>query len=257
MPSLSDEERMMRKATKGVFLVTGGSRGIGAAIAQGAAAQGYFVLLSYAGRADAADAVVAAIEAEGGAAAAVQADTGVPGEVAQLFAAADAHGPLAALVYNGGITGGVGLLADQSDETLAKVIEVNLTGALWCCREAVKRMSTRLGGQGGAIVLLSSRAASLGSPAQHLWYAASKGGIDSLNLGLAKEVAGEGIRVNAVSPGPIDTEIHAAGRLAQIRDSLPMKREGTPKEVADAVLFLVSDEASYIAGANIEVAGAR
>jgi NAD(P)-dependent dehydrogenase (short-subunit alcohol dehydrogenase family) len=247
----------MTDPSKGVFLVTGGSRGIGAAIATAAAAQGYVVVLSYAGRADAAEGVVAAIETAGGTAAAVQADTGIPADVARMFAAADAHGPLTALAYNGGITGGVGLLADQSDETLAKVIEVNLTGALLCCREAVKRMSTRLGGQGGSIVLLSSRAATLGSPAQHLWYAASKGGINSLNIGLSKEVAGEGIRVNAVSPGPIDTEIHAAGRLEQIRASLPMKREGTPREVADAVLFLVSDAASYIAGANIDVAGAR
>jgi len=247
----------MTDASKGVFLVTGGSRGIGAAIAKGAAEYGYFVLLSYAGRADAAEQIVSAIRAGGGDAAAVQADTGIPADVARLFAEADTHGRLTAFAYNGGITGGVGLLAEQSDETLAKVIEVNLTGALLSCREAVKRMSTRLGGQGGSIVLLSSRAATLGAPAQHLWYAASKGGVDSLTIGLAKEVAAEGIRVNAVSPGPIDTEIHAAGRLEQIRDSLPMKREGTPREVADAVLFLVSDAASYIAGANIEVAGAR
>ncbi len=242
---------------KGVFLVTGGSRGIGEAIARAAAAEGYFVLLTYVGRADRAQAVVEAIQAAGGAAEAVQADTGIPADVARMFAAADARGRLSALVYNGGITGGVGLLVDQSNETLADVISVNLTGALISCREAVKRMSTRLGGQGGSIVLLSSRAASLGSPAQHLWYAASKGGIDSLNIGLSKEVAGEGIRVNCVSPGPIATEIHAAGRLEAIRDSLPMKREGTPQEVAATVMFLASDAASYVAGANIEVAGAR
>jgi NAD(P)-dependent dehydrogenase (short-subunit alcohol dehydrogenase family) len=242
---------------KGVFLVTGGSRGIGEAIARAAAAEGYFVLLTYAGRADRARGVVEAIQAAGGQAEAVQADTGVPADVARMFAAADARGRLSALIYNGGVTGGVGLLADQSDEALAEVIAVNLTGALISCREAVRRMSTRLGGQGGSIVLLSSRAASLGSPAQHLWYAASKGGIDSLNIGLSKEVAGEGVRVNCVSPGPIATEIHAPGRLEAIRDSLPMKREGTPQEVAAAVMFLVSDAASYVAGANIEVAGAR
>jgi len=244
-------------AGKGVFLVTGGSRGIGASIAQAAAAAGYAVLLTYAGRADAAQRVVDAIRSSGGTAEAVQGDTGVPADIARIFAAADALGTLTAFAYNGGITGGVGVLADQSDETLAKVINVNLTGALICCREAVKRMSTRMGGQGGAIVLLSSRAALLGAPAQHLWYAASKGGIDSLNTGLSKEVAGEGIRVNCVSPGPIATEIHAPGRLAAIRDSLPMKREGTPEEVAATVMFLVSDAASYIAGANIDVAGAR
>lgn len=242
---------------KGVFLVTGGSRGIGEAIARSAAAKGYFVLLTYAGRADRAQAVVDSIRTAGGQAEAVQADTGVPADVARLFEAADKFGQLSALVYNGGITGGVGLLADQSDETLAEVIAVNLTGALLSCREAVKRMSTRLGGQGGSIVLLSSRAATLGSPNQHLWYAASKGGVDSLNIGLSKEVAGEGIRVNCVSPGPIATEIHAPGRLEAIRDSLPMKREGTAEEVAAAVMFLVSDAASYVAGANIEVAGAR
>lgn len=242
---------------KGVFLVTGGSRGIGAAIARAAAAEGYVVALTYAGRADAAEQVVADIQGAGGKAAAIQADTGVPADNARLFAAVDALGPLSALVYNGGITGGVGVLADQSDETLAKVIDVNLTGALICSREAVKRMSTRLGGQGGSIILISSRAAKLGAPAQHLWYAASKGGLDSLTIGLSKEVAPEGIRVNCVSPGPIATEIHAPGRLDAIRDSLPMRREGTPEEVAAAVMFLVSDAASYIAGANIDVAGAR
>ncbi|MEH3107852.1 MAG: SDR family oxidoreductase [Sphingomonas fennica] len=242
---------------KGVFLVTGGSRGIGAAIAAAAGAEGYFVLLSYAGRADAAEAVVAAIRSAGGRAAAIQADTGRPADIARLFAAADAHGRLAVMVYNGGITGGTGLLADQSDATLAEVIAVNLTGALIACREAVTRMSTRLGGAGGAIVLLSSRAAALGAPAQHLWYAASKGGIDSLTLGLAREVAAEGIRVNAVSPGPIATEIHAPGRLDAIRAGLPMKREGTAEEVAAAVMFLVSDAASYVSAANIDVAGAR
>ena len=243
--------------SKGIFLVTGGSRGIGEAIARAAATEGYFVLLTYAGRAETAQKVVDAIRAGGGRGEAIQADSGNPADIARTFAAVDTHGTLAALAYNGGITGGTGLLADQSDETLAKVIEVNLTGALLTCREAVKRMSTRLGGQGGSIVLISSRAAALGAPAQHLWYAASKGGIDSLNIGLAKEVAGEGIRVNCVSPGPIATEIHAAGRLDEIRDSLPMRREGTPGEVAAAVMFLVSDAASYIAGANIDVAGAR
>jgi NAD(P)-dependent dehydrogenase (short-subunit alcohol dehydrogenase family) len=242
---------------KGVFLVTGGSRGIGAAIARAAAAEGYVVALTYAGRADAAEQVVADIQGAGGKAAAIQADTGGPADNARRFAAVDALGPLSALVYNGGITGGVGVLADQSDETLAKVIDVNLTGALICSREAVKRMSTRLGGQGGSIILISSRAAKLGAPAQHLWYAASKGGLDSLTIGLSKEVAPEGIRVNCVSPGPIATEIHAPGRLDAIRDLLPMRREGTPEEVASAVMFLVSDAASYIAGANIDVAGAR
>ncbi|MCW3835907.1 SDR family oxidoreductase [Sphingomonas canadensis] len=244
--------------TSPLFLVTGGSRGIGAAIARSAAVAGYRVLLSYAGRADAAEAVADAIRAEGGVAEAVRADTGRPEDVAALFAAADRMGgPLAAAVYNGGITGGVGMLADQDDATLARVIEVNLTGALIFAREAIRRMSTRLGGQGGSIVLLSSRASQIGSPAQHVWYAASKGGIDSLTIGLAKEVAAEGIRVNGVAPGPIVTEIHAEGHLDRIVDALPMKRIGEPQEVADAVMYLVSDRASYVAGTTILVAGAR
>lgn len=243
--------------TKPVFLVTGGSRGIGEAIARSAAGEGYHVLLTYAGRADAAQSVVDAIRAQGGDASAVQADTGKPQDIARLFAEADRLGRLAALVYNGGITGGVGPLADQTDDNLAEVIAVNLTGALIASREAIRRMSTRLGGQGGSIILLSSRASTLGAPNQHVWYAASKGGIDSLTLGLAREVGAEGIRVNCVSPGPIDTEIHAPGRLESIADSLPMKRAGEPREVADAVMYLASDKASYVSGATILVAGAR
>jgi NAD(P)-dependent dehydrogenase (short-subunit alcohol dehydrogenase family) len=243
--------------TKPVFLVTGGSRGIGEAIARSAAGESYHVLLTYAGRADAAQSVVDAIRAQGGEASAVQADTGKPQDIARLFAEADRLGRLAALVYNGGITGGVGPLADQTDDNLAEVIAVNLTGALIASREAIRRMSTRLGGQGGSIILLSSRASTLGAPNQHVWYAASKGGIDSLTLGLAREVGAEGIRVNCVSPGPIDTEIHAPGRLESIADSLPMKRAGEPREVADAVMYLASDKASYVSGATILVAGAR
>ena len=242
---------------KPVFLVTGGSRGIGEAIARDAASAGYRVLLTYAGRAEAAERVVRSIDAAGGEAAAIQANTGNPDDIARMFAAADENGRLGAFVYNGGITGGTGLLADQDDETLAQVMAVNLTGALISCREAVKRMSTRLGGSGGSIVLLSSRASQLGAPAQHVWYAASKGGIDSLTIGLSKELAGEGIRVNGVSPGPIATEIHAPGRLEAIKEMLPMKRAGTPAEVSSAVMYLISESASYISGTTLLVAGAR
>lgn len=242
---------------KGVFVVTGGSRGIGAEIAAEAAAAGYHVLLSYVGRQDAAEAVVAAIRSSGGRATAVQADTGKGDDVARLFAAADAIGPITAFVYNGGVTGGIGRLEDQSDDTLAQVVAVNLTGAMICCREAVKRMATRHGGKGGAIVLISSLATRLGMPGQHVWYAASKGGVDSLAIGLSKEVALDGIRVNVVSPGPIATDIHQPGHLDRIADLLPMKRAGQPQEVSAAVMFLVSDRASYISGANIEVGGAR
>ncbi|WP_019516236.1 SDR family oxidoreductase [Sphingomonas sp. Mn802worker] len=243
--------------SKGIFLVTGGSRGIGEAIARDAAAQGYHVLLTYAGDAAAADRVVSAITSAGGEATAIQADTGDGAHVARLFAQVDRLGTLAVMVYNGGIVGAVGPLVDQDDATLAKVVDVNLTGALTCSREAVRRMSTRLGGDGGSIILISSRAAGLGAPNQHVWYAATKGGIDSLTLGLGKEVAAEGIRVNGVSPGPIATDIHLPGHLERIRDALPMKREGTPAEVSAVVMFLVTEAASYVSGTTIQVAGAR
>ncbi|MCW2370853.1 MULTISPECIES: SDR family oxidoreductase [unclassified Sphingobium] len=248
---------MVDQGDRGVFLVTGGSRGIGAAIARDAAKAGYHVLLTYAGRANMAAAVVDAIRAEGGRAQAVQADTGVAGDITTLFAAVDQVGPLAALVYNGGIVGESSALVDASDDLLAKVVDVNLTGALLCAREAVSRMSTANGGGGGSIVLISSRAALYGAPGEHVWYAATKGGVDSLVLGLAREVAPQGIRVNAVSPGPIDTEIHVPGKLDRIASALPMRRAGQPEEVSAAVMFLVSDAASYVAGANIAVAGAR
>lgn len=248
---------MSGDSQKGLFVVTGGSRGIGAAIARDAARAGYTVLLTYAGKADLAEAVVAEITTAGGRAHAMQCDTGVPTDVARLFARVDELGPLSVLVYNGGIVGPSSALADASDELLDKVITVNLTGALICSREAIRRMSTASGGAGGSIVLISSRAALYGAPGEHVWYAASKGGIDSLTMGLAREVAAQGIRVNAVSPGPIDTEIHVPGKLARIAASLPMQRVGDPAEVSAAVMFLVSSEASYVAGANIVVAGAR
>jgi NAD(P)-dependent dehydrogenase (short-subunit alcohol dehydrogenase family) len=240
-----------------VLLVTGGSRGIGAAIADDAARAGYHVLLTYAERATDAEAVVARIEGAAGRAIAVKADTGDAADIERLFARADALGPLAAMVYNGGITGPSSSLADASDETLRKVLDVNLLGALLCSRAAVQRMSTRRGGAGGSIVLISSRATVYGSVNEHVWYAASKGGIDVLTIGLAREVAAEGIRVNAVSPGPIRTEIHVPGKLERISSGLPMGRAGEPAEVAAAVMFLVSDAASYVVGANLAVAGGR
>jgi NAD(P)-dependent dehydrogenase (short-subunit alcohol dehydrogenase family) len=240
-----------------VFLITGGSRGIGAAIAIRAARAGYVVLLTFAERSAAADHVVAEIRAAGGQAHAFRADTGKPADVTSLFAEADRLGRLAAMVYNGGITGPSSPLIDASDATLAQVVDVNLLGALLCSRESVRRMSTERGGRGGSIVLISSRAAFYGSPGEHVWYAATKGGVDSLVTGLAREVGGQGIRVNAVSPGPIDTEIHVPGKLDRIAGNLPMRRAGTPDEVASAVMYLVSDEASYVAGANLAVAGAR
>jgi NAD(P)-dependent dehydrogenase (short-subunit alcohol dehydrogenase family) len=240
-----------------LLLVTGGSRGIGAAIARCAATKGYQVLLTYTAREEQAHAVVESIRAEGGNAAAVRADTSVVADVGAMFAEADRLGRLAVFVYNGGITGASSSLLGASNETLQKVIDVNLTGALVSCREAVRRMSTAQGGEGGSIVLLSSRATAYGAPGESVWYAASKGGVDCLTIGLAREVGLQGIRVNAVSPGPIVTEIHAPGRLDRIAASLPMGRAGKPEEVAAAVLFLASGAASYISGANLAVGGAR
>jgi NAD(P)-dependent dehydrogenase (short-subunit alcohol dehydrogenase family) len=240
-----------------VFLVTGGSRGIGAAIAVAAAQAGHQVLLSYASNAAQADAVVAKIAAAGGIAKAVRADTSDPADVAALFAAADAMGALKVLAYSGGITGAQSPLADAAPETFARVIDVNLTGAMLCAREAVRRMSTARGGTGGAIVFLSSRATAYGAPGDYVWYAASKGGIDALTLGLAREVGGEGIRVNAVSPGPIDTEMLDEGRRAAAATVVALKRLGRPEEVAAAVLYLASDAASFVTGANLAVSGGR
>jgi NAD(P)-dependent dehydrogenase (short-subunit alcohol dehydrogenase family) len=239
----------------GVLLVTGGSRGIGEAVAVLGARRGYEVVLSYASNQARADAVVERIRAAGGTALAVQANTGNEADIERLFAAADGAGKLAAMVYNAGITGPHSPLAEASTATIDEVLDVNLRGAILCSRAAIRRMSTRLGGQGGAIVLLSSRATFYGSPSEFVWYAASKGGIDSLNVGLARELATEGIRVNAVSPGPIVTEMHRPGKLEVGAKRAPMQRAGTPEEVAETVLFLASGAASYVTGANLAVSG--
>jgi NAD(P)-dependent dehydrogenase (short-subunit alcohol dehydrogenase family) len=239
----------------GVLLVTGGSRGIGEAIAVLGAQRGYDVVLSYANNEARAAAVVKRIGDAGGRALAVQADTAQEADIDRLFAAADQRGRLAAMVYNAGITGTHSPLAEAATATIDAVLDVNLRGAILCARSAVRRMSTRMGGQGGAIVMVSSRAAFYGSPGEFVWYAASKGGMDSLTNGLAREVAAEGIRVNAVSPGPISTEMHRPGKLETAGDRAPMKRAGTPEEVAEAVLFLASDAASYVTGGNLSVSG--
>lgn len=238
-----------------VFLVLGGSRGIGEAIAIAAGRQPVKVLLTYSSQASRAQRVVERIRADGGEAAALQADAAKEADIAAVFREVDRLGPLAVLVYNSGITGPNSPLAEAETETLDQVLAVNLRGALLSAREAVRRMSTRLGGVGGSIVFISSRAAFYGSPNEFVWYAASKGGVDSLTSGLAREVAGEGIRVNAVSPGPIATEIHRPGKLEIGAKRAPMKRAGTPEEVASSVLFLASEAASYITGANIVIAG--
>ncbi len=238
-----------------VMVVTGGSRGIGEAVAVLAAQRGYDVVLSYASDAARAAEVVARIHGAGGSAQAVQADTAHEAQVDALFEVADRRGRLAAMVYNSGITGAHSALADADTATIDAVLAVNLRGAMLASRSAIRRMSTRFGGRGGAIVLVSSRASFYGSPSEYVWYAASKGGMDSLNNGLSREVAAEGIRVNAVSPGPIATEMHRPGRLEVAGKRAPMQRAGLPSEVAEAVLFVASDAASYVTGANLSVAG--
>lgn len=238
-----------------VFLIMGGSRGIGEAIALAAARQRQLVLLTYTSHAERARQVVERIEAEGGKAFAVQADTSQEADIESVFREVDRLGTLSVLVYNSGITGANSALAQAATETIDQVLAVNLRGALLSARGAVRRMSTRLGGNGGSIVFVSSRAALYGAANEFVWYAASKGGVDSLTIGLAREVANEGIRVNAVSPGPIATEMHRPGRLESGAKRAPMQRAGTPDEVASTVLFLASEAASYVTGANLPVAG--
>jgi NAD(P)-dependent dehydrogenase (short-subunit alcohol dehydrogenase family) len=238
-----------------VFLVTGGSRGIGEAIAVAAAGKGFDVVLTYANSEQRAQAVVARIVAGGGRAVAVHANTAVEADIERVYAEVDRRGTLAAMVYNAGITGAHSPLADASTETIDEVLAVNLRGAILCSRAAIRRMSTRFDGKGGSIVLISSRAALYGSPAEFVWYAASKGGVDSLTNGLAREVGAEGIRVNAVSPGPIITEMHRPGKLEVGAKRAPMQRAGTAEEVAEAVMFLTSAAASYVNGANLSVSG--
>ncbi len=253
----------MRKPDQsGMLIVTGASRGIGAAIATLAAARGYSVAVNYArGKAEADD-VVARIVSGGGKASAIQADVGREEDILRLFEQAEGElGPVTALVNNAAITGGFARVEEVSASALEQVMAVNVVGAFLCAREAVRRMSTKRGGQGGAIVNISSRAAKTGSAGEWVHYAASKGAIDSFTIGLAREVATEGIRVNAVAPGLIETGLHAANgapdRLQRLAGSIPMQRPGTPEEVAEAVLWLLSPGASYMTGAIVEVGGGR
>ncbi|HZS84228.1 MAG TPA: glucose 1-dehydrogenase [Stellaceae bacterium] len=245
-----------------ILLVTGGSRGIGAAICRLAAKAGYAVAVNYRSDKAAADSVVAEVETAGGRAVAIAADVAREADVLRLFAEVDRKlGRLTHLVNNAGITGR-GQRVDAVDAaTLEAVFDLNILGPFLCAREAVKRLSTLHGGSGGAIVNISSVASSLGSPGEYVWYAASKGAIDSMTIGLAKEVAREGIRVNAVAPGMVMTEIHAAsgdpGRVERIRPTIPNGRIGEPEEIAEAVLFLLSDAASYITGSILRVSGGR
>jgi len=245
-----------------VLLITGGSRGIGAATALAAAQAGYAVAVNYQSNSLAADEVVRTIRESGGQAMALQADVSREDEVIALFARMDAKwGPLAALVNNAGVVDVSSRVDGMSVARLSRMLNTHVLGSFVCAREAVLRMSTRYGGSGGAIVNLSSAASKLGSPGQYVDYAACKGAIDTFTIGLAKEVAAEGIRVNAVRPGIIETDIHASGgepdRAQRLAPQVPMQRPGSAQEVANAILWLLSPQASYCTGALLDVGGGR
>ena len=244
------------------FLITGGSRGIGAAVARLAGAEGANVCVNFvSNKASAAD-VVDQVKAAGGNAIAVQGDMALEKDVIALFdACTSTFGAPTVLINNAGVLDTEGRLEDFSADRVARIVDLNVTGAILCAREAVRRMSTKNGGAGGAIVNISSMAAPLGGPSTYVDYAASKGAIDTLTVGLSKEVAREGIRVNGVRPGIIDTDIHASGgnptRAVDLADTVPMGRAGSAEEVAEAVIWLASDKASYVTGSSINVSGGR
>ena len=245
-----------------VVLITGGSRGIGAATALLAARQGYAVAVNYTANSLAADEVTRLIRAGGGQAITVQADVAVEADVLAMFEKVDAKfGRLSALVNNAGVVDQPSRVDGMTLARLQRMFEVNVFGSFLCAREAVKRMSTRYGGAGGAIVNVSSAAARLGAPGQYVDYAAAKGAIDTFTLGLAKEVAQEGIRVNAVRPGIIETDIHASGglphRARDMAPQVPMQRAGTAHEVAQAIVWLLSSQSSYTTGTLLDITGGR
>jgi NAD(P)-dependent dehydrogenase (short-subunit alcohol dehydrogenase family) len=245
-----------------VLLVTGGSRGIGAATALCAARKGYAVAVNYASNAAAAESVVRRIRDEGGRAIALQADVAHEEQVLAMFEQVDEQlGRLSALVNNAGVVDRTQRVDEMSVARLARMFDINVIGSFVCAREAIRRMSTRHGGNGGAIVNVSSAAARLGAPGQYVDYAAAKGAIDAFTIGLAKEVAAEGIRVNAVRPGLIETEIHASGglpdRVRDLQHQVPMQRGGTAEEVAQAIVWLLSAEASYTTMSLVDVSGGR
>jgi len=244
------------------MIITGGGRGIGAATAALAALRGYAVVVNYVRDKSSAEALTATIRQGGGRAVAVQADVSRESDVAHLFQTADREfGNLVSLVNNAGIVGRKARVEEMNEARFTHMLGVNVIGTMMCAAEAIRRMSTSRGGRGGSIINVSSAAARHGSPNEYVDYAASKGAIDTFTLGLAKEVAADGIRVNAVRPGIISTEIHASGgdpdRVTRLAPDIPMRRVGTPEEVANAILWLASDEASYCTGSILDVAGGR
>jgi NAD(P)-dependent dehydrogenase (short-subunit alcohol dehydrogenase family) len=246
-----------------VVVVTGGSRGIGAAVCRMAAEKGFDVVVNYRSEAEAARRVVESCQQAGARAIAIAGDMAVEADIVALFEKAEAElGPVSHVVNNAGITGKSSKLADAPAEVIRDAIDINVTGAILVAREAARRLSTKRGGKGGSIVNISSVAAEIGSPGEYVWYAASKGAIDSLTLGLSKELAPEGIRVNSVAPGLTMTDIHDrstgdVGRIDRLRPHVPMQRIGEPEEIAAAVLFMMSDGASYTSGAKLKVSGGR
>jgi NAD(P)-dependent dehydrogenase (short-subunit alcohol dehydrogenase family) len=249
-------------SSRGTLIVTGAGRGIGAAIAKMAGANGFCVAVNYARNGQAAADVARAIVSSGGRASVIQADVSRENEIVRLFESAERElGPITGLVNNAAITGGFSRVEAVTSATLTQVFALNVIGAMLCAREAVRRMSTRKGGSGGAIVNISSRAAQIGGAGEWVHYAASKGALETFTLGLAREVAAEGIRVNAVAPGHVLTELHAASgdpeRPTRLAPTIPMGRAGTPEEIAEAVLWLLSPAASYTTGAILAVSGGR